>query len=93
MEQESEQGLLWWLKRLLLGLGILVLVLLVAGLIYQMTASALAARANPPPGERVDVGGHQLHIYCLGEGSPTVILETGLGDNSTVWALEQPAAV
>jgi pimeloyl-ACP methyl ester carboxylesterase len=32
-----------------------------------------------PPGEMVDVGGYQLHIRCIGEGSPTVIMETGSG--------------
>lgn len=34
----------------------------------------------PAPGTLVDVGGHALHLYCQGEGSPTVVLETGLGD-------------
>lgn len=46
--------------------------------------TAAAAQAAPPaaPGELVDVGGHKLHVFCQGEGSPTVILETGLGDGS-----------
>jgi hypothetical protein len=26
----------------------------------------------------VDVGGYRLAIHCIGEGSPTVVLETGL---------------
>ncbi len=29
--------------------------------------------------EKVDVGGHKLQISCLGEGSPTVIIESGFG--------------
>lgn len=33
----------------------------------------------------VDVGGYQLAIHCIGEGSPTVILETGLGAPSEHW--------
>src|SRR5690606_17910094 len=43
-----------------------------------------AAQAELPsaPGDLVDVGGHSLHIYCQGEGSPTVVLEAGLGDGS-----------
>lgn len=43
-----------------------------------------AAQSEPlaAPGELVDVGGHSLHILCIGEGSPTVVLETGLGDAS-----------
>jgi pimeloyl-ACP methyl ester carboxylesterase len=36
-------------------------------------------------GERYDIGGYQLHIYCLGKGSPTVIIDTGLGDDSWDW--------
>jgi pimeloyl-ACP methyl ester carboxylesterase len=38
----------------------------------------------------VDVGGYQLHINCTGAGSPTVIIDAGLGDWSTVWAWVQP---
>jgi pimeloyl-ACP methyl ester carboxylesterase len=40
------------------------------------------------PGELVSVGDHRLHLYCTGSGSPTVILEAGLGDFSvmmTAW--------
>jgi pimeloyl-ACP methyl ester carboxylesterase len=38
------------------------------------------------PGRLVDVGDHQLHISCTGSGSPTVVLEAGLGDISAVMA-------
>src|SRR5215217_9137851 len=34
----------------------------------------------------VDVGGYRLAIYCIGEGSPTVVLETGMGAPSEDWA-------
>jgi pimeloyl-ACP methyl ester carboxylesterase len=91
MDESRKPRRLWWLKRLLRGLAILILVLLVAGFVYQTGTNFLAARANPPPGQLVEVGGHRIHIVCTGEGSPTVILETGLGDNSTIWALVQPA--
>lgn len=43
--------------------------------------------------ERVDVGGRRLYILCTGrnvEGSPTVVLEAGLGDSSSVWNRVQP---
>jgi pimeloyl-ACP methyl ester carboxylesterase len=36
------------------------------------------------PGQLVDVGGHRLHIHCTGTGSPTVVLEAGLGDFSAM---------
>ncbi|HXD11899.1 MAG TPA: alpha/beta hydrolase, partial [Anaerolineales bacterium] len=41
----------------------------------------------------IDIGGYRLHLYCMGEssdGSPTVILEQGLGGTSPAWALVQP---
>lgn len=38
------------------------------------------------PGRLVDVGGHKLHINCQGSGSPTVVLEGGLGALSTTMA-------
>lgn len=37
-----------------------------------------------PPGVLVDVGGHRLHLYCTGEGDPTVLLDAGSGD----WSLK-----
>jgi pimeloyl-ACP methyl ester carboxylesterase len=33
----------------------------------------------------VDVGGYRLHINCTGSGSPTVVMDAGLGAWSTVW--------
>lgn len=83
-------------KRRLVQLLFLPVILLVAtataGVIYQGVSEAVAAGNFPPPGELVDVGGHRLHLYCLGEGSSTVILETGLdySSNVLVWALVQP---
>ena len=35
---------------------------------------------HPAPGQLIDVGGHRLHLSCVGSGSPTVILESGLGE-------------
>ncbi len=44
----------------------------------------------PPPGRLVALGGRKLHLYCTGQGRPTVILETGAGSFSIDWALVQP---
>ena len=62
----------------LLVLVVALLVLAVAGAIYQAIATELAERAYPPPGEMVDVKGLSLHINCVGRGSPTVVLDAGL---------------
>lgn len=66
-----------------------VLVLAVAGAIYQAIATQRAERAHPPPGEIVDVGDHSMHIDCAGRGSPTVILEAALGNMSAGWVRVQ----
>src|SRR5687768_13073305 len=39
----------------------------------------------------VDVGGRCLYIKCMGEGSPTVILEHGMATESGSWATVQQA--
>ncbi|HSH44193.1 MAG TPA: alpha/beta fold hydrolase, partial [Arenicellales bacterium] len=43
-----------------------------------------------PPGRLIDIGTHRLHIHCMGTGSPTVIMEYGLGGHSLEWVLVQP---
>ena len=43
------------------------------------------------PGRSYDVGGHRLHLHCTGTGSPTVVLEGGLGEMSSNWARIAPA--
>ncbi len=42
------------------------------------------------PGQLVDIGGYKLHISCIGQGSPTVILDSGLGDSYLSWRKVQP---
>jgi pimeloyl-ACP methyl ester carboxylesterase len=86
----GQRGCLFWLKRGLLTLGVVIISLAVTGAIYQAVATESDRRAYPAPGQMVDIGGYSLHIYCMGEGSPTVILETGLGTMSADWANIQP---
>jgi pimeloyl-ACP methyl ester carboxylesterase len=77
--------LLVWLGRIVAGLVILALI----GAIFEGVSEASDRRAYPPPGQMVDVGGYRLHIYCTGAGSPTVVIEAGLGDWSTAWGFVQ----
>ena len=66
-------------------------VLLLAGVTYQGVTTALERRAFRYPGRLVPVGDHQLHIYCTGRGSPTVVLEAPAFGFSASWALVQSA--
>lgn len=43
-----------------------------------------------PPGHKIDIGGYGLYLHCLGQGSPTVILDAGEPDDSRDWSYLQP---
>ncbi len=61
------------------------------GMIYQGWGEAQDRTRYPPPGRLVDVGGYQLHIHCMGTGSPTIILDAGHTAASLDWIKVQPA--
>src|SRR5436190_8751947 len=80
------RGCLQWLGASLAAL----LALMLVGYIYEPIAEARDAKAYPPPGQLVDVGGYRLHINCTGQGTPIVVVESGWGDFSATWARMQP---
>ncbi len=49
----------------------------------------LARHRVPAPylggGERIDIGGRSLYLDCRGSGSPTIVLEAGMGDGVAGW--------
>jgi len=47
--------------------------------------------SHAPPGQMVPVGEHRMHIRCVGEGSPTILLDAGAGGWSIHWGAIQPA--
>jgi pimeloyl-ACP methyl ester carboxylesterase len=53
---------------------------------YQAVRESIERRMYHAPGQLVDVGGHRLHMLCMGSGSPTVLLEAGLGEGAASWA-------
>jgi pimeloyl-ACP methyl ester carboxylesterase len=55
------------------------------GGMYETAVRAHDQTAYPAPGTLYDVGGHRLHLHCTGIGSPTVVLESGLGETSAGW--------
>ena len=61
-----------------------------AGVLYQLLSEARDKSKFPMPGELVDVGGHRLHIYSTGQGSPTVVLDSGYTGSWLDWSLVQP---
>ena len=81
-------------KRVLLGLVILVVAVLVCGALYQAIANWRDARRFPQEGRSVPLGaafpGVSLNLNCTGQGSPTVIMDTGLGVPAVGWDFVQP---
>jgi pimeloyl-ACP methyl ester carboxylesterase len=86
----NKRGYLWWAKRIVLSILALFLVLVVITLLLGAKAKADLIAKYPAPGQMVDVGSYRLHINCTGTGSPTVVMEAGLGEPSLMWALVQP---
>ena len=77
-------------RRIALMFLALLLVLLAGGFLYENISEARDRRFNAMEGKLVDVGGRKMHIDCKGEGSPTVILDSGLGDTYLSWRKVQP---
>jgi pimeloyl-ACP methyl ester carboxylesterase len=81
------QGRSRWLLYPIVG----VLALLAVGGAVETLIEATDGGRSAVGGELVDVGGHKLFISCSGQGSPTVVLEGGLGQGSAYFALIAPA--
>lgn len=67
-----------------------IVALAIVGAVYQIVGMVRDRQQYPPPGQMIDIGGHRLHLYCLGTGSPTVILEAAAPGWSLYWSTVQP---
>ncbi len=79
-----------WPRRVAISLLLLVVLATGAGFLYENITEARDRRFNPMPGRMVEVSGRRMHIDCTGDGSPTVILDSGLGDTYVSWRRVQP---
>jgi pimeloyl-ACP methyl ester carboxylesterase len=79
-----------WFRYVAAGVLALFVFFGITGALYQTVYAARDRSANPMPGQLVDIGGYRLHIYCAGQGSPTVIFDAGLGDSYMSWRKVQP---
>jgi len=75
-----------------IGATILLICLLagIGGVAYNALSIRHYRRIAGVPGKLYDVAGYSMHLYCTGQGSPTVVLSSGLGDDFTSWANVQP---
>lgn len=86
MNTHRKKGFLKWFIRFIIA----VIILIVVGFMYESVSESYDAKAYPPPGKLVDIGGYRLHIHCSGSGTPTVVIEAGWGDSSGSWGWVQP---
>jgi pimeloyl-ACP methyl ester carboxylesterase len=72
--------------------GVVVAALLMAatGAAYEALAEYYDRQAFPRHGHGVDVGSHRLNLDCEGQGSPVVVLDSGVGEPARTWARVQP---
>jgi hypothetical protein len=68
-----------WTKRVILVLviGAVLVLAVIAG--YNQVVVWHLSRTHPLPGRLVEVNGRKMHLYCAGTGTPTVVLESGMG--------------
>ena len=93
-------GVRWWVVRLAAGVVIGLVVALAVDVVRLGGPERwLAAHRLPPPyvpiGRTIVVDGAPAYLDCRGSGSPTVILESGLGTGSAGWGfvLDDAAAL
>ncbi|MFN7936415.1 MAG: alpha/beta hydrolase [Bryobacteraceae bacterium] len=69
-----------------LWVAAVLVTLLAAGRVFEAVMWNRDARRDPEPGRQVG----SWRIHCTGRGSPTVLLEAGLGDSLVEWRRVQP---
>ena len=72
------------------GLLAALVMIAVSGVVYEKIGEWQDRRHFPQIGRSVDIGGRTLNLYCSGQGSPTVILESGHSISGLGWAVIQP---
>ena len=89
--RQRPSPLRWWLTRIVIAVAI-GLVVAVVGDYARNGVTAIwlryaGAAGYSAQGERIQVtAGHLLYIDCRGTGSPTLILEAGMGSDSATWS-------
>lgn len=76
--KNNRKGVFHWIKKILLIMLILAFGLVLFRLIREYITREKISAKYPVPGEMVSVGDHELHLYCIGSGSPTVVFESDI---------------
>src|ERR1700739_545512 len=71
-------------ERIVLSAVVLVAAAVAGSASFNAIARLWFRAHNPPPGEMYTVDGHKMHMYCMGSGSPTIVLDAGPGDDAVI---------
>ncbi len=85
LNKPRKRGCLFYVRRGLMWFGIVLILLVLLGVGYQAIATESDKRNYAPRGQLYSVNGHQMHLVCMGEGSPAVILQAGASADSLWW--------
>ncbi len=66
-------------------ISIMIVLVLILAFITETAFRHSDQSRYPAPGKVIDIGTHELHIWCQGQGSPTIVLDAGAGTFSTSW--------
>lgn len=69
----------------------IIFALICGALVFSVQAPRAGSSPNSVGDALTDIGGRRLHVTCTGTGSPTVVMEAGLGASSRTWRAVQPA--
>src|SRR5581483_6156594 len=78
-----------WSRRALLYPALGVLSLIAVGGAVGTVMAATSSNPTPASGRTYLANGHRLYLNCVGSGSPTVVLFSGLGEWTPNWAWVQ----
>jgi pimeloyl-ACP methyl ester carboxylesterase len=85
----ARRSLANWSRRALLYPALVVLSLIAVGGAVGTIMAATSSNPAPASGRTYLANGHRLYLNCVGSGSPTVLLFSGLGEWTPNWAWVQ----
>ena len=85
MTDQARRNLRSLTRRLVLYPLFVALVIAGVGGSYETIQEQVDRSTTAMPGHLVDVGGRRLYVHCIGSGSPTVVLVSGLAETSVYW--------
>ncbi len=75
-----------WFKRISVGLVALLLLTVGLSIAFHQVSLAVNKDKFPAPGQFIDVDGVAMHYVCHGQGTPVIVYESGMGQDSfTAW--------